>query len=215
PRRPPSSPSSSSREIISRPIRKPRRFSAATAVPTSRRPAAAPFYRDRSRSISAGSPPRRWCWPAPRTGSFRRCIRCRWRARSTTPGAWSFPASAMSPLDRTRQQGRRPGKPFCSKTIHNDKTPRRTIMADRGEDLVTPYDQAPLNARYWATIGLGVTSSVFDYFDYFLVGFLVAVLAPEWHLTFGQTSIMLLSAGVGAIFGSLVWGALADRFGRK
>src|SRR5262249_19565191 len=89
------------------------------------------------------------------------------------------------------------------------------IMADRGEDLVTLYDQAPLNARYWATIGLGVTSSVFDYFDYFLVGFLVAVLAPEWHLTFGQTSIMLLSAGVGAIFGSLVWGALADRFGRK
>ncbi|MBV9561107.1 MAG: MFS transporter [Bradyrhizobium sp.] len=88
-------------------------------------------------------------------------------------------------------------------------------MADRGEDLVTLYDQAPLNARYWATIGLGVTSSVFDYFDYFLVGFLVAVLAPEWHLTFGQTSIMLLSAGVGAIFGSLIWGALADRFGRK
>jgi MFS transporter, putative metabolite:H+ symporter len=88
-------------------------------------------------------------------------------------------------------------------------------MADRGEDLVTLYDGAPLNARYWTTIGLAIVSSVFDYFDYFVVGFLVAVLAPQWHLTFGQTSVMLLSAGVGAIIGSLVWGALADGFGRK
>ena len=88
-------------------------------------------------------------------------------------------------------------------------------MADRGEDLVTLYDGAPLNARYWITIALGIVSSVFDYFDYFIVGFLIAVLAPLWHLTFGQTSVMLLSAGVGAIIGSLIWGALADRFGRK
>jgi putative MFS transporter len=88
-------------------------------------------------------------------------------------------------------------------------------MADRGEDLVTLYDGAPLNARYWATIALGIASSVFDYFDYYIVGFLVAVLGPQWHLTFGQTSMMLLSAGVGAIIGSLAWGALADRFGRK
>jgi MFS transporter, putative metabolite:H+ symporter len=88
-------------------------------------------------------------------------------------------------------------------------------MADRGEDLVALYDGAPLNARYWTTIALGIVSSVFDYFDYFIVGFLVAVLVPQWQLTFGQTSVMLLSAGVGAIIGSLMWGALADRFGRK
>ena len=88
-------------------------------------------------------------------------------------------------------------------------------MADRGEDLVTLYDDAPLNARYWLTMALAMFSSIFDYFDYYIVGFLVAVLAPQWHLTFGQTSLILLSAGVGAIVGSLVWGGLADRFGRK
>ncbi len=88
-------------------------------------------------------------------------------------------------------------------------------MAIQREDLVTLYDQAPLDARYWISVALTITTSVFDYFDYFLVGFLVAVLAPLWHLTFGQTSVILLSAGVGAIVGSLVWGALADRFGRK
>jgi putative MFS transporter len=88
-------------------------------------------------------------------------------------------------------------------------------MADLREDLVTVYDRARLDARYWISIALGISASVFDYFDYYLVGFLVAVLAPQWHLTFGQTSLILLSAGVGAILGSLAWGALADRFGRK
>lgn len=88
-------------------------------------------------------------------------------------------------------------------------------METKEEDLVTLYDEAPLNARYWVSMGLAVTTSIFDFFDFFIVGFLVAVLAPQWHLTFGQTSVMLLSAGVGAIVGSLAWGALADHFGRK
>ncbi|MCA6124270.1 MFS transporter [Bradyrhizobium sp. WSM 1704] len=88
-------------------------------------------------------------------------------------------------------------------------------METKGEDLVTLYDEAPLDARYWVSMALAVTTSIFDFFDFFIVGFLVAVLAPQWHLTFGQTSIMLLSAGVGAIVGSLAWGALADHFGRK
>jgi MFS transporter, putative metabolite:H+ symporter len=88
-------------------------------------------------------------------------------------------------------------------------------MAESREDLVTVYDGARLDARYWISIALGISTSVFDYFDYYVVGFLVAVLAPQWKLTFGQTSLILLSAGVGAILGSLAWGALADRFGRK
>ncbi|WP_128927141.1 MFS transporter [Bradyrhizobium guangxiense] len=88
-------------------------------------------------------------------------------------------------------------------------------MVEVKEDLVTAYDQARLDARYWISIALSVSTSMFDYFDYFVVGFLVAVLAPQWQLSFGQTSLILLAAGVGAILGSLAWGALADRFGRK
>lgn len=88
-------------------------------------------------------------------------------------------------------------------------------MTAQGEDLVTLYDKAPLGPRYWISMLLGMTTSIFDFFDFFIVGFLVAVLAPQWHLTFGQTSVMLLSAGIGAIAGSLTWGALSDRWGRK
>ncbi|QPF81883.1 MFS transporter [Bradyrhizobium genosp. L] len=88
-------------------------------------------------------------------------------------------------------------------------------MTNSREDLVTAYDGARLDAHYWISIALVISISVFDYFDYYVVGFLVAVLAPQWQLTFGQTSLILLSAGVGAIMGSLAWGALADYFGRK
>ena len=54
-----------------------------------------------------------------------------------------------------------------------------------------------------------------EFFDFLVVGFLVAVLGPEWHLTYGQSAIILYSGGVGAIAGAIIWGALADAWGRK
>ena len=60
-----------------------------------------------------------------------------------------------------------------------------------------------------------VAQEMFEFYDFFLVGYLVSVLAPGWHLTYGQSAMMLLSSGVGAIAGSLVGGQIADRIGRK
>ena len=45
--------------------------------------------------------------------------------------------------------------------------------------------------------------------------FCVAVLGPRWHLTYGESALILLGGGVGAIFGALCWGALSDLWGRK
>ena len=78
-----------------------------------------------------------------------------------------------------------------------------------------PLDRFPVTPRYWAAIAVFTLAGLVDFFDLFVVGFLVAVLAPQWHLTFGQTSLMLLSAGVGAMLGALAGGSLADRHGRK
>jgi hypothetical protein len=36
---------------------------------------------------------------------------------------------------------------------------------------------------------------MFEFYDFFLVGYLVSVLAPSWHLTYGQSALMLLSSG--------------------
>lgn len=83
------------------------------------------------------------------------------------------------------------------------------------EALLQLFDSVSLNRRYWVAIGLLSLILAVDFFDFFIVGFLVAVLAPKWGLTFGQSSIILLSAGVGAIVGALFWGSVADAYGRK
>lgn len=89
-------------------------------------------------------------------------------------------------------------------------------MADATtEALLAAFDQAPLNRCYWTTFALLATGSVLDFFDFFIVGYLVAQLGPQWHLTYGQSSIILLAGGVGAIVSALVWGALSDALGRK
>src|SRR5262249_26826355 len=56
---------------------------------------------------------------------------------------------------------------------------------------------------------------VFDFFDFLVVGYLLAAVAPEWHLTYGQSAVILYSGGIGAIVGALVFGAFSDAFGRK
>ncbi|MGA2992135.1 MAG: MFS transporter [Candidatus Korobacteraceae bacterium] len=77
------------------------------------------------------------------------------------------------------------------------------------------YDNAPLNRRFWFVFCSISLVLVFEFFDFYIVGFLLAVLGPQWHLTYGQSSIILLSAGLGSIFGAFVWGKRADVWGRK
>jgi putative MFS transporter len=83
------------------------------------------------------------------------------------------------------------------------------------QDWISGIEQSNLTPRYYLTIGLLVLQEMFEFYDFFLVGYLVSVLAPGWHLTYGQSAVMLLSSGVGAIAGSLAGGLLADRVGRK
>ena len=83
------------------------------------------------------------------------------------------------------------------------------------QDWLSSIEKSRLTPRYYATIGLMVAQEMFEFYDFFLVGYLVSVLAPGWHLTYGQSAVMLLSSGVGAIAGSLLGGRIADRIGRK
>src|SRR5882757_9994883 len=83
------------------------------------------------------------------------------------------------------------------------------------QDWLSSIEQSNLTRRYYLTIGLLVVQEMFEFYDFFLVGYLVSVLAPGWHLTYGQSAMMLLSSGVGAIAGSLIGGQIADVVGRK
>ena len=77
-------------------------------------------------------------------------------------------------------------------------------------NLLTIYDRAKLTPRYWLVCSLLMLHEMFDYYDFYIVGYLVAVLAPVWHLTYGQSGAILLAAGFGAVVGSLVFGKVAD-----
>lgn len=77
------------------------------------------------------------------------------------------------------------------------------------------FDQARLRPRFWLLVALLMLQGVFEIFDFFIVGFLVSMIGPEWGLTFGQTSIILLAAGVGQLAGAMPFAWIADRWGRK
>ena len=54
-----------------------------------------------------------------------------------------------------------------------------------------------------------------DFFDFFLIGFVLAFVVKDWHLTYGQSGAILLASGISAPFGSLFYGWLADKIGRR
>ena len=83
------------------------------------------------------------------------------------------------------------------------------------DELLSRFDSAPLNARYWTSFVVMSGVLVLDFFDFFLIAFVMSVIGPEWKLTYGQGAIILYGAGVGAIVGALASGALGDMFGRK
>ena len=91
----------------------------------------------------------------------------------------------------------------------------RAAARDGAQDWLTTIEKSNLTPRYYATIVLIVLQEMFEFYDFFLVGYLVSVLAPGWHLTYGQSAMMLLSSGVGAITGALIGGKFADLVGRK
>ena len=83
------------------------------------------------------------------------------------------------------------------------------------EALLSLFDSARLRPRYWVNFSLLSLITVLEFFDFAIVAFLLAVLGPQWHLTYGQSAIILYSGGVGAICGAVAWGSLSDAWGRK
>ncbi len=89
------------------------------------------------------------------------------------------------------------------------------MSGQTSDQLLALFDTAPLNRRYWLSFALLSALFVLEFFDFLVVGYLLAVLGPQWHLTYGQSALILYSGGIGSIVGALVFGGAADAWGRK
>ncbi|MGH3312989.1 MAG: MFS transporter [Streptomyces sp.] len=62
---------------------------------------------------------------------------------------------------------------------------------------------------------IGGLGYLFDAWDIALNGFLMPLLGKEFDLTMGESSLIATANLVGMAVGAVVWGAIADRIGRK
>jgi MFS transporter, putative metabolite:H+ symporter len=75
--------------------------------------------------------------------------------------------------------------------------------------------QQKLTANQWKIVAAATVGDMVDFFDFFLIGFVLAFIVKGWHLTYGEAGAILLASGISAPFGSLFWGWLADKIGRR
>ena len=76
-------------------------------------------------------------------------------------------------------------------------------------------DSRPLTRHQKSLIGLAITGNVAEFFDIFLIGFVVSLLVKPWKLTGFESGTILALSGLGTVIGAIMWGRLADKIGRK
>jgi putative MFS transporter len=76
-------------------------------------------------------------------------------------------------------------------------------------------NQKKLTANQWKIIATANVGDMLDFFDFFLIGYVLAFILKDWQLTFGQSATILVSAGLGAVPGAFFWGWMGDRIGRR
>jgi hypothetical protein len=89
------------------------------------------------------------------------------------------------------------------------------MAGQTSDELLALFDTAPLNARCWAIFAIMSAIIVLEFFDFGVVAFLLAVVGPAWHLTYGQSATILYSGGVGSFIGALAFGAFSDAWGAR
>src|ERR1700759_1762711 len=75
--------------------------------------------------------------------------------------------------------------------------------------------QKALTVNQWKIFAAATIGDMLDFFDFLLIAFVLAFIVKDWNLTYGQSGAILLSSGISAPLGSLFYGWLADKIGRR
>src|SRR6202007_1660145 len=105
------------------------------------------------------------------------------------------------------------------RVIIGGRSPERAASGPPGRGrnamLELLESQTRLTGNQKKIIAAAVIGDMLDYFDFGLIGYALAFIVGPWHLTYGQSAMILLTSGIGGVPGALFYGWLADRIGRR
>jgi MFS transporter, putative metabolite:H+ symporter len=76
-------------------------------------------------------------------------------------------------------------------------------------------DTTRLTARHWQLVAVLGVALVVDVMKPATIGFVVPGMRKEYGISASEASLLALFAMIGTTFGSILWGMLADRLGRR
>jgi putative MFS transporter len=88
-------------------------------------------------------------------------------------------------------------------------------LAASQDIVVTPPEDAPLSLAHWGLMSVLVIALVIDIMKPASLGFTLPGMMSEYHVTKATVSSFPFSALTGTVIGSIIWGVLADIYGRK
>lgn len=92
--------------------------------------------------------------------------------------------------------------------------PRRSTDNIEYAEIAPPED-APLTRAHWVQIIVLAVALVIDVMKAATLGFVIPGMRTEYALTFAGVAALPFSGLLGTTIGSFMWGALADRYGRR
>jgi putative MFS transporter len=89
------------------------------------------------------------------------------------------------------------------------------ILSASQDIVVSPPEDAPLSRAHWVLMGVLVLALVIDIMKPASLGFTIPGMIDEYRVPKQTASLVPFFALVGTVVGSIVWGILADIYGRK
>ncbi|HLH65087.1 MAG TPA: MFS transporter [Solirubrobacteraceae bacterium] len=84
-----------------------------------------------------------------------------------------------------------------------------------GPNLIQAMDEAPVSRFHSKAIFVSGMGFFTDAYDLFIIGTASTLISKQWHLGTSQTALINSMTLLGAFFGAIAWGRLADVVGRK